>query len=238
MHDRRVSWTLYPQWVLANVLGICLGETLAYGLSSLGTNSLSGLTLGLVPGAFLYGSLGYAQGMVLRPYARNFMLRTWVICSAVGGFVAVLLSVVFHLLAFVFATNGLEVGRSVSSLGPILGLFLAGTISGFVVGVVQWFILEGQVSSARWWILGNTLAGVISMLTRMAIHQAANAKPLSSFSDWSVVVGELFGFGGFFNVVVGSISMSIGALVLGAVLLIMLRQDMGNTKQVNSLQSF
>ena len=132
------------------------------------------------------------QGITLQRTASWLFLLLWVVVSALGF---LFIGVMFHypgaipvgdFVAFDLPFALLELFTLIFNLGAALfGLVLA-TLTGLLVGLLQWLVLRNRVSHAVWWIPVSLVGWYLAwLLGTLALNTTG---PLNL--AWIPVIGE------------------------------------------------
>jgi hypothetical protein len=159
----QVGWGFWLQWLLASTVGWFVGFIISWLLAAIilgednGINVLK-LILGYFMGGAALGSVvGLMQWLVLR---RQVSRAGWWVLASAAGFAVVggggygAADVVFD---YLIGWGG------VSSLTNILGRTVVVALGGAVAGILQWLVLQSQVSRAGWWVLASTVGWGLCM---------------------------------------------------------------------------
>jgi hypothetical protein len=159
-------------WVLANILGISAAAAIPILFTSLGRSINSG-----VGSVFIFSvPISLAQWLALRRNARTSIL--WVLTIPVG--------ILLYLLIYRVIPDGLMQFVDDESIAVITTDYL---LIGFLIGLLQWFLLRRQYSGSALWILGSAI-GI-------------------GFSFWFILATDLINQSGFFAFIVGVLMYTI-----------------------------
>jgi hypothetical protein len=164
-------------WVLANILGICAAAGIPLLLTTLRfpQNALVSVFIFCIP-------ISLAQWLALRRVSHTSIL--WVLTIPVG--------ILLNFLLIRLIPDGLNQFIDDESIGVLTATY---TFIGFLVGLLQWFLLRRQFSGSSLWILGSTVA--------------------LGFSFWLILATNLINRNGIISFIVGVLSYTfITGLIL------------------------
>ena len=145
----KVGWSIYLQWVLANVFGGALG----FPLSDILYDSIKaqvGETVGhAISGATIGAALGLAQWLIIRRGV--FKMDIWVLVTTMSWAMAVVIY---------------------ESMSGVLDRTLGGAMMGAALGLAQWLVLRRRVSRSASWILATTVGLAMGWSLGLAIYEA------------------------------------------------------------------
>lgn len=182
------GWGFYLQWVWLTVLGFAVGSDIGNAMARPIPERLQDVR-NLI-GWFGNGAcVGAAQWILLRRAVAT--ARWWVVASAVGWAVGILLFVpglarLNGLLAFV-----LVLATAVDVENFPFELFdnpFGGAVAGASIGVLQWLLLRREVVAAGWWVLASALGWAVAYLAPWAGPNA-----LRGATTLGLVTGSLTG---------------------------------------------
>jgi hypothetical protein len=129
----------FLSWIIANLLGFATLGALIFVLPFLKSNP------GIVAGALIIGlPIGLSQWIALRRLAPISIL--WVLTIAIGLLLSVVVLRVVPGRTWEYVDD-----ESVVVLAAIYTAF------GFIVGLIQWFLLRRQFPNSLVWLLGSSL---------------------------------------------------------------------------------
>jgi len=111
----------------------------------------------------------------------SFWLR-WVVLSSVGCSIGLF-------VGFVFGSIISENIMGASALGHILGYFMLGVGLGFMVGLMQWFVLRGYIPRAGLWVLLSTVGFAVAMGCAAAVTSFGYSEGSDELGDFAWVLG-------------------------------------------------
>jgi hypothetical protein len=155
---------LWEKWVLANALASIISLLLIAAISNNSykdyINSYSILLLIACCNGTVFG---FAQWLVLRSYVRNAFW--WILATVLGTFGSFLIiTFLSFIMAFVIALKPTLVSTQglyllVASIGAI-----AGTVLGFLQGIVLKALFNTTINQVGWWMLANAFAWSLGIL--------------------------------------------------------------------------
>jgi hypothetical protein len=169
----RFGCAMWVRWVVANAVGELVGlgvaSILALALATLVTSlggSLSAMivVLGMVIfGTFEGAVVGIAQSLVLRRIWSVIGVKSWVLATMLGAFIA------WSLGAIPSSAIDFANGQSSSAEPAISPLFFYGLAAGFgallglILSLPQWFVLRRHLCRSGVWLPANSLAWSVGM---------------------------------------------------------------------------
>ena len=157
-------------WVFANILGISAAAAIPF----LGTTLNN--PINVVVSVFVFFVPGLAQWLALRRISHTSIL--WVLTIPTG--------ILLYLLIYRLIPDGLWQMFDDESLVVLIAPFF---LIGFLIGLLQWFLLRRQFSSSLLWILGSSI-GV-------------------GFSLWLILATDLINRSGILSFIVGVLIYTI-----------------------------
>jgi len=191
-----VSLTFWLQWVLATTVGISLGGIVFIIFAMLFPNVIVALAF--------FAWIGLLQWIVLRRRLPNakWWIPTTIAGWLVGGYIGLytigdhvgtdLLNTVVKYLhdPSCFSLRPRLVSWDMAwGLGEAARLVVKGSLFGFSIGFLQWFVLRRYVRRAGWWILVTAVSMVISWTAWEIVGDTEGPRLLYGI----ILTGVLFG---------------------------------------------
>ena len=169
----QVGWGFWLLYMLASTLGMLVGFSLGFLLTTIIPEAFGKLLGFSVFGIVLGTTVGLMQWIVLRQRLSGTGL--WILASAVSG-LGIFQAGVF----FGFST-------SYESLAALFGWIGIVALAGLVTGILQWIVLKGRVSRAGWWVPASVVGWVLSVMGIRALPSGVD----DSDALWGMVMTGL-----------------------------------------------
>lgn len=138
-------------WIVANILGISATAAIPFLFTTLG------LSLNVVVSVFIFSVPGLAQWVALRRISHTSIL--WVLTVPVG--------ILAYVLIIRLIPDGLRQIVDDESLVVLIALYF---LIGFLIGLLQWFLLWRQFSGSSLWLLGSSIGVGFSLWLILATN--------------------------------------------------------------------
>ena len=168
----QLKWRLLPRWVVATAMPGSLACLIGYGVNAnVESGGLPGLLLLGVTLGLTWAVVGLAQWLAVRPLSQS--ARNWVLTSAIGGLVGTV-------LGWWISTGWYGVFTSTNH-PALLAIGVTGAVSGVVLGLAQWRILQDRLSTGRGWILASAASGVAGWIVAWSMSDTVGFLTASAF---------------------------------------------------------
>jgi serine/threonine-protein kinase len=145
----KVGLGFYFQWVLVNVVGL-IGGIIFAAIASVIVEPIFGTILSYqAVAATMALTIAFMQLLLLRQHI-PISQKWWLLGTTLGTCISLILA---HPIS--------------EDLNDLIGVSVA--LVGFIVGIIQWWLLRQFVKQAGWWILVNTLFGWIGGILSGAV---------------------------------------------------------------------
>jgi predicted Ser/Thr protein kinase len=196
------GWGLWLGWLLVSVVGWTLGWVIAAPLGQAVSqpidNSIGLAVAEIVGGATIWAVvgllLGASQWLVLRRHIRGagwWVVATTVSMAVVGAAKGSQAPIVEAIMSTVAGWVG---GMDWSVLAPLFGIGMAMILeglTGFVVGLTQWLVLQNQVQRAGSWVWISTLAWALGGAAMAALGWAVGEPEGETLRWLNAIVGGI-----------------------------------------------
>ena len=142
---RPAGYAFWLWWVLVSTISVFVG--MFFGITGLADSFPGIIMFGIMCG----GVIGIAQWLVLRLYIKQ--VSRWILVTTLGWMIGwIVIDVVINNYRRIMVDEWSTFIAIIVTFGAILG---------FVIGLMQWTVLNRRVAESIWWIIGSTLSSVV-----------------------------------------------------------------------------